>query len=518
MPERWAIWTAVSTKVQSREDRHSLPIQERDGKTFVEDAGGVVVDVMRVPGHSRRYKDFNLLSQAAQRKGIDAFTKLEQHWKAKDLDHIWVRGGDRFARTQSLHARIVEELIDAGITIYAQDDGGWVDKSNYRYWIAMSGAKAAGHVDTLVMAGKRTKDSKAALGLLVNAKPLWSHKVMRNDLGKITALVPDRSKALIIEDAARLVVEGVGWTRLEAQLTERFGHTNGGRKFRSGFFYRLFHNPTFWGHAARRWNDAHTPNGQRTDLWVFDPTIPPPEGALIYYNVYAPALDGDLAAQLQAELRRRRSAIRGSARPNSAHRFAGLLVCGHCGYRMVYGQNGSDEPIYRCPTKWAPYIKSECIGQNVREDYIIAWVSSRLRRMIELGTPDVFDDIGLSSSSEPSAAALEARLIEVQAKARRLIDKQTAADSALTALYDEQLAQCAAEIKSLQQRIRDSGRRADEQARTERQRAVNEMSVEGFLDDLWQRPEVEVNQFLHRIMTKRRFVLANREFVRAIEV
>ena len=257
--------------------------------------------------------------------------------------------------------------------------------------------------------------------------------------------------------------------------------------------------------------------GQQVDLWVFDPTVPPPEGALIYYSVYAPAITGELAKQLQAEMRRRRSAMRGSARPRHAHWFTGLLICGHCGHRLTYGENGSDEPIWRCPTKWAPYIQGSCVGQNVREDYLQPWMDTRLRLMIERQTADVFEDLGLVPSVEQTTATLESRLAEVQARARRLIEKQAAADTALSGLYDEQLKQCAAEIKSLQERIREAARRTDDKAKREREEAVAEMSTDGFLDRLWTRPNPEVNQFLHRVMAKRRFILFSQEVVRVVE-
>lgn len=517
MTRRYGIWTAVSTKLQSTEDRHSLPIQERDGQAFADADGGTVVDVMRVPGHSRRIKDFNLLKERALKKGIDAFARLEQHWIDRDIDVLWVRSGDRFARTQSLHSRITEELIDAGILIYAQDDGGWVDKSNYRYWIAMSGAKAAGSVDNLVLMASRTKDRKAALGLYVNSAPAWSHKAVRNDVGRITAIVPDPAKRLIIEDAARLLLEGVSWMQMETELFERFGHGKNGKPFSSSTFHRLFHNPVFWGNNARRWYSQGTEHKRRVDLWVFDSSFPPPAETLIYYNTHEAALTGELAEQVKAELRRRRTAVRGSSRPHRTHKFAGLLLCGYCDHPLASAKNGSHHWSWRCETRYRERQVGQCRGQHVRDEYVQEWLDNRLRLMVARRTPDVFEDMGMVNAQGPDAATLKAHIADVNAKARRLIAKQASADASLAALYDEQIQQCADELKALQTRLQQLDRQSSDAARQQRAVALATLKTEQDIDMLWTLPEVEINRFLHRLLSGRRLVFFEREVRRVIE-
>jgi len=58
---RSVIWCAVSSQAQNEPDKVSLPQQEEDGRKLALSQNWRVVDVMRVPGHSRRYIDFHKL-------------------------------------------------------------------------------------------------------------------------------------------------------------------------------------------------------------------------------------------------------------------------------------------------------------------------------------------------------------------------------------------------------------------------------------------------------------------------
>jgi DNA invertase Pin-like site-specific DNA recombinase len=148
-----------------------------------------VTDVMRVPGHSRRYIDFHKLAADALQNGIDAFQRLEAHWEAQDFDVMVVLDGNRFARTQALHAYVVERTINVGARIYSLMDG-WVDKQNYRMWIAMNGYKSAGEIDRFVQARDRAMTARAQRGLPITSRVPMSHKVIRD---------PDNGKAICLQ-------------------------------------------------------------------------------------------------------------------------------------------------------------------------------------------------------------------------------------------------------------------------------------------------------------------------------
>ena len=148
-PQRAISWAAVSSAVQADDDRESIPTQIAENEAAAQRLGLSLEDTLVVPGHSRRYLDFHELAQDARAKGIDAFDKLLSHIRAGDFDVLLCRDGDRFARSQALHAYIVESVIEAGARIYSLADG-WIDKSNYRMFIALGGYRSAGDIDKLV--------------------------------------------------------------------------------------------------------------------------------------------------------------------------------------------------------------------------------------------------------------------------------------------------------------------------------------------------------------------------------
>ena len=82
---RCIIWCAVSSRAQNEPDKISLPQQESDARALAEGNGWEIVDVLRVPGHSRRYIDFHRLAADAGKQGVDAFHRLRGHWEARDL-------------------------------------------------------------------------------------------------------------------------------------------------------------------------------------------------------------------------------------------------------------------------------------------------------------------------------------------------------------------------------------------------------------------------------------------------
>lgn len=101
---RCIIWCAVSSRAQNEPDKISLSQQEADACALAEGNGWQILDVLKVPGHSRRYVDFHELASDAAKQGVDAFHRLLSHWEAQDFDVMIVRDGDRFTRTQALHA------------------------------------------------------------------------------------------------------------------------------------------------------------------------------------------------------------------------------------------------------------------------------------------------------------------------------------------------------------------------------------------------------------------------------
>lgn len=512
MTLRAVLWCAVSTQAQAEDAKVSLPQQEADARALCARHGWRIVDVLLVPGHSRHYLDIHECAADMQRAGIDAFLRLIEHWQRRDFDVLICRDSERFARTQSLHARVVEETIAASARIYSLADG-WVDSNNFRMFIAMAGYKAASDVERLVKGRKKAMDENARRGLPTTSSIAMSHRIIRDEFGRAQKVVPDESKRVMIEAAARIVIEGHGWNHIERILFERYGFTNPktGRPYRRLTFYQLFHTPTFWGHSARHFRDYSVPNGTRTDMWVFDESEPLPEGVLMYRNTFPAAITGKLARELQDELRRRRMVVRGNARPRRTRMFSGLMVCDECGYYLVYGYN-KGYPGYKCVSHYLPdHKRPDCTQHHysMNEPAIKKWMHAFIAGLLE-GNP-----ITPSVSAElDEVARLERDLEQTQNTVRVLIAKQAAAGDELAALYDEQIQQHGAALKHLQALLRDVRLRQQQTSQQQQQRAASLEALRGQkLKDFWRRPSVEINQVLHALFGRVRLYVRDGKII-----
>lgn len=349
-PLRYLLWCAVSTKAQAEDHRVSLPTQQTDQEAFVQSQGGQIVDALIVPGHSRRYIDIHECARDMLAEGIEAFSKLLHYWESHAFDVLVVRDGDRFARTQSLHAYVVERTISIGARIYSLSDG-WIDETNYRMWAAMSGYKAAAEIDTLTKRREIGMMNRVMRGIHPN-KIDFAHLATRDQNGKATGLVINPDARRLLDDMAALVIAGVSFEDLEDELHKRgHRHPKTGRPFPKRGMYHFFYNPFTWGHSAyRKRVDKYGP-------WAFDPSIPPPNGVIVKYNTHEACFTGATGELIKAELLRRRELIKGRRRPHT-HRFSGLLLCERCHRPLVLN---SLRPNYRIYMQ----IQVENIWQNL---------------------------------------------------------------------------------------------------------------------------------------------------------
>lgn len=504
---RAIIWCAVSTKAQIDDEKFSLPAQEADARALAESKGWQVVDVLIVPGHSRRYKDFNELAAAAARKGIDAFYRLQEHWQRGDFDMLICRDGDRFARSQGLFGRIVEEVVEsADAEIWSLTDGV-VNKHNYRMWIAMVGYRAASDVDRLVKYRREAMNKRAEKGLPTSARIVESHRLIRDETGKAVKLVVDETKRRLWNDIATLLLEGVGFAQMERELYRRFGHVNDdGKPYRMHFVYGIIKNPSFWGHSSRYYSRAgrHLLRGA---TWVYDPSEPLPEGVMMFRNTHEAVYTGEQGERVIAELIRRTTTMRGKARPHATSRYSGLILCGSCTRYMVYHHH---PPAMTCATNH--YKRAVCYSEphRTRMENVNRHIDTLLHGIVESGTlTDIYTDLTVNDHDQ-RLAELEKEIDGLESGARRLIHKQLGAPDSLSSMYDDELVGLGERLSILRSEL---VRLRSEQKRDlpSEQRTVEDlrtMTVEGF----WKFPEREQNQFLHRIFGKRRLVFLNGEF------
>lgn len=503
---RGIIWSAVSTTSQAdEEEKASMLNQEADLRAFFEKEGIEIVDVLRVPGHSRNYKSLDKLAEHARKEGIDAFDKLIQHLEAADFDVIGVRDANRFARRASLLHFIAESIVeDCGAKIYSLNDG-WVDSSNVDVWAMVKGYETNKQRKWISTEMNRAKDKLAEKGLPENSGVLWSHDLIRDPkTGKAIAMVVNEERRPLLNDMATLLLQGVAWTQLGVELYRQFGHVSrrDGKPINPSSLYEIIYSPTFWGHRARHVKGKTNSFG----AWVFDEHVPPPPGITIHRNVLPAVYTGELAEAIKAELRRRMN-IRGRARPATTYRYSRLFVCGHCGYNMsIHISHGKYYGV-RCVVN-ARYSRGELICNQTKYTkgkHLDEVINSILVDLMEGRIPV------LLQSQEPLLPDISAITSEIQSLDRKidtLIYEQSQQTADTQLYYRRSIAQMAERLEILKSQLADTTRkRAAQEDLQAQQRHAIEAIREMTLDTFWKLPEREINQFLHRIIYNKRLVI-----------
>jgi DNA invertase Pin-like site-specific DNA recombinase len=497
--KRAVIWVAVSSRAQAADDKVSLADQEKLTRAVCERSGWQIVDVLRVPGHSRNYIDINECAADMRAVGIDAFDKLMEHWQRRDFDVLVVYDANRFARTQTLTSYVVEMTILQGATLYAIN-GGEVKGDNFRMWISMTGYKSASEIDTLKHRRSMAIDDFAARGLPTGPRVPWVFERVRDPkTGKTTGLQLSEGMRPLIDTAARLIVEGVSWPKLPGALRECGFTEPDGKLIGIGKLQRLFYHPALWGNSAARYS-KRADNSESSDyvrLWALGPEYPAPPNALIYYNMTPPYFDGAFGAALKAELIRR-THIRGATRPNDTPFCSGLVVCGECGMRMTVQTVHRGGRYMRC---LRPFQKHYTAGRdcNHRTHYRFDKIRAF---MVEVMRPYTSTAVPLNSHDTPITIDPTQRdeIERLTAQRSRLIRLQAEAPDDETAnAYSDEVAQLGKRIRTLR---RDAdradaihiGRLAELESQRQTHAAIREMGPEQF----WSLPDRVLNQWLRR--------------------
>lgn len=512
-PLRAVLWCAVSTKPQTDEDKFSLPSQEKDERALCDREGWSPVAVLIVPGHSRRYVDIHELAEHARAEGIDAFDRILDLWRRRAFDVLVCRDGDRFARTQSLHAYFVERTIDIGARIYSLADG-WIDEHNYRMWTSMSGYKAASHVDGLVAARQRGMEKRMERGLSGGLMLPDLYRTVRDDKGKAIRLEFREQYRSMMDDAADLLLEGVGWKQFAMQMYLRYGHVNPktGQPYHDNSFRRWFYNPLVWGASAKGHADYK-------GTWAFDESEPLPDGVKVnrHPNPPIPAVwTGELAEQIKAELRRRADVVKGRAVSRTKYAFTGLLVCAVCARRFAVDASKGKRYLYwRCTAHtYRHQIQAQVCTNRLllRDDVAQQQINDFLVRVLAQREFDIHKLV----SNNQDTAQFRRQVTQVRTEitaAKREIDtmilKQAQAPANIEDRYARLIEQASQRLAGLESKLkRLESSLESEPVRRARQLAYEQLSRIG-LPAFWQSSPHEINQLLHALMGRYHFIVEN---------
>jgi DNA invertase Pin-like site-specific DNA recombinase len=515
--EKALVWGAVSSKAQDDLDV-SIPQQLEAGEAWCQRNGVQVAEILRVPGFSRWYLDVEECARDMLAGGIDAFYRLMEHWKARDFDYLVVRDGDRFARTQSLHARVCEETVfRAGAKIVCTSNGMIYDEGNVAEFIALGGLMAAREIQTIRARYQRGMKARAEEGLFTGKKPFWTHLAIEDKSSKRgKRLIVDESKRAIFDAIAELFLAGHGYDNIAIELNN-LGLRINGRTFSLGEIRHFLFNPIVWGHSARRWHK--TAPGSRSSviahhgLWALDKAYevyaPPPPEAEITRDVIPPVYEGELADQIKSEMLRR-TQLHGNSKPRTTRKFTGLFQCAHCGGLLTYYISPYNVGL-RC--KWQFHKEMPCPNrQYMKESVLQAFLHQLLAAALSAGKDELFED----EQSDPAITQKKIADLEIDLKAqdrliRNLVRLQATEESPhLQAIRAEELQRAALEFTNLEKALEAKREQAFLKSKSKFAKPPMSRIREVTLAKFWQLENREINQTLHALMGTRK-VIINKE-------
>ncbi|MDL1924358.1 hypothetical protein FBQ95_17275 [Chloroflexi bacterium CFX3] len=516
---RALIWIAVSTQEQASEDKASLAQQEADAIKFAEQNAWQIVDILRVPGHSRHYFTLAECIADADAVGVSAFRRLRDFIESRGFDVLIVRDGDRIARRASMYSEIIGKIIQAGARVYSFVDG-WVDQHNYLMHCAMVGYRAEQDVANITRKYKMGIAKRIERGLNYNKVPA-SHRVIYDPTnGKPLRMELNPASQPLFDALYELVVEQrISFSMLPFPMAERgFINPATGLRFNKNVFYALLYAPPTWGHMAMGYRRERRKG--KLGAWVFDESVPLPEGAIIFRNVIPAVYTGERAEAMRAELMRRAD-IRGRRRPRHHYPFSGLLQC-VCGKNMAIQMRRWTNKrgiSHHYKSYYCPFGRPSIGSRNIRFELCpnnAGIREERVREYFELLLQQIADgaDFLPRVQSKDDTDDLRRTVITLERQIERLIDLQSGAPRETEAIYTKQIQQKAEQLKTARlELLKRQHAQATDQIRQQSFEQAAEDIIRIGLESFWQLGADEINQRLHRLMGKYRLVVENKQII-----
>jgi hypothetical protein len=485
------VWAAVSSQVQTADDKVSMGEQETAGRAWAEANGYTVAAVLRVPGFSRSEADIVDALDGFRRQGVTAYDDLRAYWKRGGLDVLVAYNHSRLGRSSTLHAYVIENTIRAGASVYLIQ-GGWVQEDGYRFQIALGGVTATTDMDRLVKARRVALPARAARGLPSTGRVPWWMEAVRNERGRLTAVRPNEAARPIVDMIVDRYLAGQGLDSISHELQAAGVRAMSGGVLSVTVLRWILRSPAFWGHTAICRGVLRDNLGR----WAWDVTVDPPDNIRVYRNTHEPFLTGERGERMAAELTRRNKRHR--AYKAKTHRYGGLLLCMTCGNVMTYNAQTN---AYQCRANKRRGYAIDCHKRprSIPVATLDAWFVGLLYRVVELGEDDALrpPDRRDQLTTEADDAAGMVRSLEVQIAA--LIRRQVAAPDSLADMYSRELASLAAQ--------RDDATKRERRARAMLQADAAQPHVTGLdairaagLGRFWQLPNPRQNQLLHQVL------------------
>lgn len=439
--KRAVVYARVSTERQAEEGL-SIDSQIDACRAKAAELGAVVLQV---------YRDEGITGRTDARPG---FRAAIHRCSAGGVDFLICWSSSRFARDQ--HDAIVykRELAAHGTRlVYAQSG---IDLTTMEGWMLDSFQQVMDeHYSRQVSADtKRSMMKAAGEGYFMGGRVPYGYEPVQASDGRRRRLAPLEHEAMIVRLIYRQAVEGVGALTIARELNDQ-GVTMRGSTWRKGTVLAMLKSEVYMGRVIYNRFDRKTRRPRPETAWTRVQAHP----ELVSEAQWT-------AAQLAIS---GRAPDPGAVPHNTAHVFAGLMRCGHCGSSLQMtngtGRGGRLYHYYacrghhqgqRCQFKPVPAdafdermlqdlldrVLTEAAIQQVLDGFdaqAARWVKDRAARrmsmVLELRTAEarrqkLFDVLEEQGRNTPGLQATLDRVSELSAQIRRL-------EVALTAIEDE---------------------------------------------------------------------------------
>jgi site-specific DNA recombinase len=363
---------------------------------------------------------------------------------------ILVYAPDRLARHYAYQVVIIEELTRAGgEVIFLNHAFGESPEEQMR--LQVQGVLAE-YERALIAERTRRGRLFAARQGRVNwgGNPPYGYRYLRKTDNTPSQLIVDTGEAAIVQQMYRwLVEEQLSSYAIQQRLTDQGLPTRGhnAQGWAQSSVIHILRNPLYKGEAwynRTQVADARRPRLQ-TGLKDRRPgnrrsrALRPPED---WIPVRVPAIvDPELWQMAQEQLAQNRAR---ATRHNTQHEYLlrGLLVCGHCGRRLVGTWTAISHGRYLCSARYPRSAPWSCDGRRVSaalvEHQVWDYIKDLLAdpHLLQARYEESRGDPAVIGRDERERARLERQVQALEGEVQRLIDAYQVGAIALTELQD----------------------------------------------------------------------------------
>jgi site-specific DNA recombinase len=389
---RVLIWAAVSSKPQAAEDKDSLQVQENAGRAYADRIDGEIIDVLRVPGHSR-----DLWRWEEAEAEMPAYRSLRRHCKSEDFDILFAWDTDRLGRDAALSQQVLSLVKRAGASVYIASGGYMVggESESASYIYAIDGVRANQEQHKRVKRHRFGMQARVRRGLHPGNWP-YGYRPIRDANGETVGaeFVPHEAES--VQRLTQLYLDGHGYRAIARKLEEEGYPAPGGSQWWPAAVLKVVKRDIYAGYVT--WGDVRNekPSDKFPHVWDRE----------TYHAVIRE--------------RHRRERIKGGS--DIATFLTGVVFCNRCGSAMHSHTGGHDGSYhyYRCGQ--SARLHRECHGNYVPLPDLLDAFDAWMDNVRSVGVDAVVQDEMSDEVArlEQERGNLEAAKAEAEAQLDRL--------------------------------------------------------------------------------------------------